>query len=126
MKLKAVLIIKSIVCIGFGLPLLIIPEKLVSLLDVTISPGGAFFAREYGGALVGLFFLFFLAINSEASKALKAIVFFGFLYDLINFFVSLFVNLSGLMNFLGWSIVAVYFIFTLGFGYFLLKNPNEW
>jgi len=126
MKLKAVLIIKAIACIGFGLPLLIIPEKLVSLFDVTISSGGAFFAREYGGALVGLFFLFLLAINSEASKALKAIVFFGFLYDLINFFVSLFVNLSGLMNFLGWGIVVIYFIFTLGFGYFLLRKPIEW
>jgi len=126
MKLKTLLVIKAFVSIGFGIPLLIIPEKLVSLFDVTLGSGGVFFAREYGGALVGIFVLCCLAINSEVSKALKAIVFFGFLYDLVNFFVSLSANLSGLMNTLGWGIVAIYIIFTLWFGYFLIRKPSNW
>jgi hypothetical protein len=125
MNLKNLLIVKAIVSIAFGIPLLILPDKLMAILGVTLGPEGIFMAREYGGALLGIFALCWFARNSEASKALTAIIIFGFVYDLANLIVSLTAQLSGLMNVLGWGIVAIYLVFSLGFGYFLVIKPNN-
>jgi len=124
MKLKALLILKALVSIGFGILLLAIPEKLLSFLGISVGPGGLFMAREYGGALVGIFFLCWFARNAEFSKAVKAIILFGFVYDIVNLGVSLYAQFNNIMNALGWCIVGVYLVFTLGFGYFLIKQPK--
>jgi hypothetical protein len=104
--------------------LLGIPTKLCSILGLELSSDGIFMAREYGGALIGIFFLCWFSRNSAGSKALSAIVLFGFIYDLVNLIVSLTATLAGTMNSLGWGIVAVYLLFTLGFGYFLFFKPK--
>jgi len=125
MKLKTLLVIKTLVSLAFGLPILIVPGRLLSLFGLTLNADGMFMAREYGGALLGIAALCWFARNSEGARALKAIILFGFYYDLINLFVSLHANLSGLMNPLGWGIVAIYLFFTIGFGYFLVRKPVD-
>jgi hypothetical protein len=47
-----------------------------------------------------------------------------FAYDAVALLVSLILQLSGVMNLLGWSIVAIYLFFTIGFGYFLLPQKK--
>ncbi len=125
MKLKTLLVIKALVSLTFGIPILIVPDKLLGLFGLTLSADGMFMAREYGGALLGIAVLCWFARNSEGARALKAIILFGFLYDLVNLFVSLHAHLSGLMNPLGWAIVAIYLFFTIGFGYFLVRKPVD-
>lgn len=117
------MVIKAIVCLVFGIPLLLVPAILVSFYGVILGPGGIFFTRIYGGALLGILALCWFARNDTGSEALRAIVLFGFLYDGINFIVSLLAQLSGLMNLLGWSIVAIYLLLALGFGYFQFMKP---
>lgn len=125
MKLKSLFIIKALVSLFFGILLLAFPTELGSILGLELSPSGIFMAREYGGALVGIFFLCWVAGNSSSSKALKGIILFGFVYDFINLFVSVHAKLSGVLNSTGWAIVAVYLVFAVGFGYFLFINPPE-
>ena len=124
MKLRGLLILKALVSLFFGILLLGIPAKLGSILGLELSSHGIFMAREYGGALIGIFFLCWFSRNSEGSKALNAIILFGFVYDLVNLVVALTATLSGTMNSLGWGIVAVYLLFALGFGYFLFLKPK--
>lgn len=124
MKLKGLLIFKSLVSLFFGVLLLGIPAKLGAILGLDLSTDGIFMAREYGGALIGIFFLCWFARNAEGSQAIRAIVLFGFVYDLVNLVVSLAATLSGTMGVLGWGIVGVYLIFTLGFGYFLFLKSR--
>ena len=81
-------------------------------------------AREYGGALIGIFCLCWFARNAEGEKALNAIILWGFVYDLVNLVVAFTATLSGTMNSLGWAIAAVYLVFSLGFGYFLFSRPK--
>jgi hypothetical protein len=125
MKLKVLFVIKSLVSLLFGIPILIMPDKLLALYGLTLDGDGMFMAREYGGALLGIAALCWFARNAEGPRALKAIIVFGVLYDLVNLFVSLHANLSGLMNLLGWGIVAIYLFFTIGFGYFLVRKPVD-
>ncbi len=124
MKLKNLLIVKALVSVIFGILLLGIPAKLGSILGLELSSHGVFMAREYGGALIGIFCLCWFSRNSEGSKALNAIILFGFIYDLVNLTVSLTAKLSGTLNSFGWGIVAIYLLFTLGFGYFLFLKPK--
>lgn len=126
MKFKNLMIIKAIVCLGFGPLLLFFPGQLLNLLGTTFGAGAALTAREYGAALFGNLFLTWLARNAEDSIARRAITWHLFVYDGIALIATLIIQLSGGLNVLGWGIVFVYLFFTIGFGYFLLpQNRNK-
>ncbi len=125
MKFKTVMIIKSIVCLGFGPLLLFVPGWLLNLLGTSFDPGAAFTGRLYGAALIGNLLLTWLARNAEESTARRAIIWNLFIYDAIGLVVTLIILLSGGLGFLSWGIVAVYLFFTLGFGFLLFPKKNQ-
>ena len=124
MKFKTLMVIKSVVCLGFGPLLLFLPGPLLTLLGSSFGPGAAITAREYGASLMGIFILTWFARNVAEAVARRAIVLSLFAYDAIAFVAMLLIQLSGGMNLLGWGVVAIYLFFTLGFGYFLLPQKN--
>jgi len=124
MKFKTVMIVKAIVCLGFGPLLLFVPGWLLNLLGTSFGPGAALTAREYGAALIGNLLLTWLARNAEESTARSAIIWNLFIYDAIALIVTLIIQLTGGLNILGWGIVAVYLFFTIGFGYLLLPQKK--
>jgi hypothetical protein len=124
MKFKTLMVVKAVVCLGFGPLLLFVPGPLLELLGSSFGPGAALTAREYGAALIGNFLLTWIARHAEESVARRAIVWDLFVYDAIALVAVLLIQLSGGLNVLGWGIVAVYLFFTLGFGSFLLPHRN--
>jgi len=124
MKFKTVMVIKAIVCLGFGPLLLFVPGWLLNLLGTSFGPGAALTAREYGAALIGNLLLTWLARNAEESPARRAIIWNLFIYDAIALVVTLVILLSGGLNFLGWGIVAVYLFFTIFFGLLILPKSR--
>jgi len=124
MNFKNLMVIKALVCLGFGVLLLAIPDKLLSIFGATLGDGGIFTAREYGASLFGNLFLCWFAKNAGESDARRAIILALFVYDLIAFVMTAITVIAGVLNPLGWSIVFIYLFFTLGFGYFLVKPPE--
>jgi hypothetical protein len=124
MKFKTLMVIKAIVCLGFGPLMLFFPGPLLTLLGSSFGPGAAITSREYGAALMGNLMLAWFARNGEASVLRRAIVLNLFVYDAIAFLAMLIIQLSGGMNTFGWGVVAIYLFFTLGFGYFLLPQKK--
>ena len=124
MKFKTLMVIKAVVCLGFGPLLLFVPGPLLTLLGSTFGPGAALTAREYGAALIGNLMLTWFARNAEESVVRRAIILDLFVYDAIALVATLLIQLSGGLNLLGWGIVAVYLFFTVGFGYFLLPQKK--
>jgi hypothetical protein len=122
MKFRTLMVIKAVVCLGFGPILLFLPGPLLTLLGSSFGPGAAITAREYGAALLGNFMLTWYARNAEESVARRAIVWDLFVYDAIALVAMLLIQLSDGMNLLGWGIVAIYLFFTVGFGLFLLPE----
>jgi len=122
MKIKNLMILKAIICLGFGLPMLLIPVKLMSLYGLTLSSSGILMARLYGGALIGNFFLTWFSRNDPGSVTLRAAILYLFVYDGINFFVTLTAVIAGVMSAFGLSAVAIYLFFTIGYGYFQFVN----
>jgi len=125
MKFKTVMIIKAIVCLGFGPLLLFVPGWLLNLLGTSFGSGAALTAREYGAALIGNFLLTWLARNAKESTARSAIIWNLFVYDAIALVITLVITLSGGLNILGWGLVAVYLFFTISFGYLLLPQNKS-
>ncbi len=121
MNFKILMIIKSLVCLFFGILLLAIPDLLLSIFGTVLGVGGMFTAREYGAALFGNMFLCWYARNAGESDARKAIIIALFVYDLIGFVVTTITVIVGVLNPLGLLIAFVYLFFTIGFGYFLIK-----
>ena len=119
MTFRTLLIAKAVVCLAFGLLLLLVPVTLLSLLGAELGAAGTFTAREYGAALIGALFLMWFAKDTQASDARRAILLYLLVYDAIGVIITVPAVLSGVLNGLGWGIALVYLFFTLGAGYLL-------
>jgi FtsH-binding integral membrane protein len=118
MKLNTLFILNAIVALVFGLGFLLVPATLVSLYDVTLSDEGIFVARLYGTVILGLAVLTWLVRNSGESEARGAIILAQLFIWAAGFVVLVYGQLSGLMNVLGWVMIVLFLLFTVGYGYF--------
>ncbi len=125
MKFKTLMIIKAVVCLGFGPLLLFFPGELLNFLGTSFGGGAALTGREYGATLMGNLMLTWFARDAEKSIARKAIILHLFVYDAIALIVTLAIQLSGGLNVFGWGIVFVYLFFTIGLGYFLIQERKS-
>jgi hypothetical protein len=94
------------------------PETLMSLYGVDLSPIGSSITQLMGAAFLGVGFLRWSARGSTESGFLKAVVLSAFIEDSIGFVVLLKAQLGGLTNPSGWSNVVLYALFAIGFAYF--------
>jgi len=124
MGFQVLMIIKAVVCLGFGPLLLFFPEQLLTVLGSSFGPGAAITAREYGAALIGNLVLTWGARKAEDSVARRAIIWALFVYDAIALVAMLVIQIQGGMNWLGWGVVAIYLFFTVGFGLFLFPKKK--
>jgi hypothetical protein len=116
------LITKALVCLVFGVFLLVAPSTLLGILGANLGTGGMFTGREYGSALIGAFLLTWFGRNVKATDARGAILLYLFVYDAIAMVVTLQATLSGVLNALGWSIFAVYAFFAAASGCLMIRE----
>lgn len=121
MKIKLVMSIKAIVVVFFGLGFLFLPETLMNLYGMEINSGTIAVGRLLGQMYTLIALLLWLCRNTGEVSTKKAFAIAVTIGDAIGAAVTLLATLSGTMNSLGWSAFGIYLIFTLGFGYFLLK-----
>ncbi len=122
MTFRTLLLIKAAVCLVFGVYLLLAPASLYAILGAPLTGAGLFAAREYGAAMMGTMLLGWFAKNVQTPEARAAILLDLLVYDGIGVLITLAVVLGGVLNALGWGIVAVYAFFTAGSGYLLAKE----
>jgi hypothetical protein len=125
MKFQTLMIIKAVVCMALGLPILLVPAFFYSLFGTTLGPGGAVAAQEYGAALMGTLMITWFARSAPASDTRRAIALGYCVYDAFGFVILLVATLTGVINPLGWFPVVIYLFFTLGFGYFTIKSHQS-
>jgi hypothetical protein len=124
MKFKTLMIIKAIVCLALGVPILIAPAFVYSIFGAALSAAGAFVAREYGASLIGNMLLTWFARSAQESETRRAIILGMFFYNTIGFIVTLSAILSGVLGPVAWLGFVIYLFFAVGFGYFLFQKKK--
>ena len=126
MKFQTIMILKAVVCLSLGVPILFAPDFLYGLFGVALNTGGVFAAREYGASLIGNLMLTWFARNAIESDSRRAIILDLCIYDAIGFVITLIAQFSGVLGPLGWFAAVIYLFFAIAFGYFLLprKQPG--
>lgn len=122
MSFKTLMIIKAVVCLTFGVLLVFMPGWLMGLMGASLDPVGTFLARVYGAALFGTLALTWVARGAASNEARRPILLDLLVYDAIGFVVTTLTVLAGVLNWLGWGIVAVYAFITAGSAYVLAKK----
>ncbi len=124
MKFKTMMIIKAVVCLGFGLGLLFMPDFVYGIFGVSLTEGGRFAAREYAAAMLGILMITWLGRNAAESGLRKGVIIGLTLYDAIGAVISVIGVLTGVIAPLGWLVVVLYLFLAVGFGYFWLNPPK--
>ena len=124
MKFQTLMIIKALVCLCLGVPILIVPVFTYSLFGASLNPAGVFAAREYGASMIGNLMLTWFARKAIESEARRAIILGLCVYDAIGFVITLIAQFSGVLGPLGWFAAVMYLFFAIGFGYLLLPQKK--
>ncbi len=124
MKFQTMMVIKAVVTLVLGVPIVLVPAFIYSIFGVTLDSGGAFAAREYGAAMLGILMICWFGRYVAESPIRWALALGLCVYDAIGFVISLVAVVTGVLNLLGWSIVLLYLLLALGFGYFLVRRPQ--
>jgi len=105
----------------FGIGFILTPDLLLGPMGVTLNETASTFARLFGSAISSFPFLLFFACKSDKSEFRQGVVNSLFIYYLVSTILLLITQLNGQMNPMGWSIVGLHMLFTLWFGYFLIR-----
>ena len=123
MKISSFLMLKAIISLAFGIGFAVIPAVVWSIYGLTLDPAEIMMTRFFGACLLGIGLICWVTRNADFNT-LKGITLSLFIGDTIGFIVALSGQLGGLMNTLGWIIVAIWFLLALGLGYFRFLKPS--
>ena len=123
MKLKTFSIIWSILYIGFGLGLLVIPVQFMSTYGVTLDTNGTLMTRILGAALTAFALTFYSNRNiASTDKGWHNLLLTSLIYNIVDIPIVLKATLDGVMNSMGWVPVGLHIFLAATFGYFAFKK----
>jgi hypothetical protein len=116
----------GVIAIVNGVIIVVVPVLYMSIFGITIeSPDAIFISRLLGAALLAYGFVAWLARDAGPSDARQAIVLGFFISIAIGFVITLVAQLTGVMNTLGWALVALYFLMGLDYGFFYFVKKDS-
>lgn len=124
MKLSVLFIITAIIAIVFGVVFVIIPRPVYSLYGVESNMMLNYMGQLFGAALIAIGLISWRSRNAADSDARKAIIFSLFISNTIGFVVALIAQLNEVVNMVGWTTVAIYFLLALGFAIFQFSKEK--
>ena len=124
MNLKTFLMIVSVVAVVFAIGLILAPGFMDATYGTGPSAGEMMTDQMLGSALLGMGVVTWLARNLTGASV-RPIITGNLIGNAAGFVVSLMAMLGGVMNATGWTTVAVYLLFGLGFAYFQFMAPPK-
>lgn len=123
--MKTLLIINTATSILWGIGFLFAPAMTTATYDVALGEDGKAMTRFLGAAWLGLVPLTGLAARSENSEVRKLAVYAQSVGLSLGFAVSLYNQLGGVGNALGWSNVVIFALLAIGYLYFAIFDPDK-
>ena len=116
-NLKTIMTLKSNVTILSGVSMVFIPSIFFSLFGISLDPGGIMIARLYGAALFIFGLQLYFSRNAQISRSDFPGLVVTAVGDMIAVFATWSAQIHGVMNFLGWMLIAIYVLSAGLFGY---------
>jgi hypothetical protein len=124
MTIRTFFTILAVLSFLFGIGLVLVPDQVFANYGIEHSPALALIGRLFGGALLTLGVILWLARDFRDEAALRAVLVGALLGDVVNLVVAALGTLSGASNALGWSTVLIYLFGAVGSGYFLMGQSR--
>ena len=112
------LVVELLAAIGY----IAAPRSLFATLGVTLNEFGISLARLFGSALLAFVVMLWYGRSTESTDAHRAVLATMFTYWLVSSIFFLIIQLSGLVNVMGWGTVILHLIFLVAYGIFLLRR----
>jgi hypothetical protein len=125
MKLRTILTLNGIVASAYGISFLLVPSTVLSIYGVTQGPAEQLMGQYFGVALIGIGLLTWLAKEVTEVSTQRAMILALLISNLAGVIVSVLGTLSDVMSAVGWSAVAIYVFFGLGYGYFQFMKTSD-
>ena len=109
----------------FGIGFVLAPDQVLANYGIEHSPALALLGRLFGGALLTLGVILWLARDFRDEIAVRTVLIGSLVGDVVNFVVATMGTLAGTSNALGWSTVLIYLCGAVGSGYFLIAQSRR-
>ena len=123
MKLGALLTVNSLLAFAFGIGFVVAPAQVLAPYGVELSVPGLFMSRLFGSSLIGYGVVTWLLRQSTEAASLRAVAIGLVASDVVGGAIAAWGVLSGNINALGWTTVAIYAGLAGAFGYYLVQSP---
>lgn len=118
MKLHTFLGLTGLFAMLGGLPFLLFPESSIAVFGLSTDPAGLLLARYFGGAFFSFGILVWYVRPAIDPDEHRHILLPLMICSIAGAVIALVGQFSGLVNPLGWAVVVVFVLFSLGLGYF--------
>jgi hypothetical protein len=125
MTVRTFFTILAVLSFLFGIGFVLAPGQVLANYGIELSPALALVGRLFGGALLTLGIILWLARDFREEAAVRAVLVAALIGDVVNLVVATMGTVSGASNALGWSIVLIYLFGAVGSGYFLMARTSR-
>jgi hypothetical protein len=124
MKLRNLFILNAVLGLAFGVGFVLIPGVMLDLYGMAQSPSASLAGQLFGVELIAVGLLCWFVRDVSDAAAQRALMPGLLIADVAGLIVVLIGTLSGVMNAVGWSGVAIYAVLSAGYAYFRLVKPG--
>jgi hypothetical protein len=124
MNVRNLFVLNAVLALAFGLGFLLLPGTMVALYGMEALPSANLLGQLFGVELIAVGLLCWFVRGVSDSAAQRAIMLALLIADVAGLIVVLIGTLSGVMNMVGWSGVAIYFVLAVGYTYFRFIKPD--
>jgi hypothetical protein len=125
MAIKMFFTILAVLSFLFGIGFVLAPDQVLANYGIEHSPALALLGRLFGGALLALGVILWLARDFREEAAVRAVLVSTLVGGAVNLVVAIVGTLAGTTNALGWSTVLIYLLAAVGSGYFLMERTSR-
>ena len=124
MGVRTAFMVDTILGLVFGIGFVVAPGALLSIFGIAYDVGTLYVGQLLGAAFIALTVIVWFARDSSDTRLVRAVMMGLLVFDVIGVVVSVAAVLGGVMNELGWLVVAVLALPALGKLYLLLMKPG--
>ncbi len=125
MKLKNLFIFDAVAALLFGLAFVFVPDTVASTYGATLNDIAKYLSQLLGAAFIAIGIISWYVRDTPRSETRDAIVLAHMIGDGAGLVIAALAQLAGVLNDLGWSIVVIYAILTIGFAYFHFSDGDN-